>query len=89
MPDANDLSQEKWQAVIAALRDKINTDKFPFSDRIRVLSLILAKLDPQSAPKPRKLPPPPLPSGPTLTSGQRASRATLDGMVGSRRKLRR
>jgi hypothetical protein len=73
VPNANDLSLEEWQAVIAALRKTIDTDKFPFSDRIRVLRRALAKLDPKSAPKPRPAPPP-LPGGP---------------MVGSRRKARR
>jgi hypothetical protein len=73
MPDADELSLEEWQAVIAAVREKIATDQYPFSDRIRVLRRALAKLDPKSVPKPRP-PPPPLPSGP---------------MVGSRRKARR
>jgi hypothetical protein len=37
MPDANDLGLEEWQVVIAAPRGKIEADKFPFSNRIRVL----------------------------------------------------
>jgi hypothetical protein len=73
MPDANDLSLEEWQAVIAALREKVATYKYPFSDRIRVLRRALAKLNPKSAPTHRPAPPP-LASGP---------------MVGSRRKARR
>ena len=48
MPDANDLS----------LDETVTTDKFPYSDRIRVLRRALAKLDLQ---KPRgELPPRPL-----------------------------
>jgi hypothetical protein len=70
MPDANDLSLEEWKAVVALLPQTIATDKFPFSDRMRVLRSALQKLDPASAPKPRKELPP-LPTGP---------------MVGSRRK---
>jgi hypothetical protein len=73
MPDAKDLSLEEWQAVIAALHEKIETDKYPFSDRIRILRHALAKRDLKSAPKPQPAPPP-LPSGP---------------MVSSRRKVRR
>jgi hypothetical protein len=33
------------------IRDKITTDKFPFSERIRVLRSALEKVDPASAPK--------------------------------------
>jgi hypothetical protein len=73
MPDANDLDLEEWRAVVGLIRETISADRFPLSDRIRVLRRALAKLDPQSAPKPRKEPPP-LPTGP---------------MVGSRRKARR
>jgi hypothetical protein len=73
VPDANDLSLEEWQAVIGLIRDKIDTDRFPFSERIRVLRSALMKLDPKLASKPRKEPRSPLPSGP---------------MAGSRRKDR-
>jgi hypothetical protein len=73
MPDANDLSLEEWKAVVALIRDTVTTDKFPYSDRIRMLRAALAKLDPASVPKPRQELPP-LPTGP---------------MAGSRRKARR
>jgi hypothetical protein len=72
MPDADELSLEEWQAIIAAVREKIATDKFPFSDRIRVLRRALAKLDPKSVPKRR--PAPPLPSGPMVGSRRKARR---------------
>jgi hypothetical protein len=73
MPDANDLSLEEWQAVIGLIRRTIAEDKFPLSPRLAPLKSALLKLDPKSAPKPRRELPP-LPSGP---------------MVGSRRKARR
>jgi hypothetical protein len=73
MPDADDLSLEEWKAVVALIRDKITTDKFPFSERIRVLRSALEKLRPASAPKPRK-------ERPLLLTGP---------VVGSRRKARR
>jgi hypothetical protein len=50
MPDANDLSLEEWKAVVALIRRTIADDKFPFSERIRVLRSALEKLDPASAP---------------------------------------
>lgn len=54
MPDANDLSLEEWRAVVALIRDTVTTDKFPYSERVRTLRSALLKLDPSSAPKPRK-----------------------------------
>ena len=73
MPDANDLSLEEWKAVVALIRDKITTDKFPFSERIRVLRSALEKLDPASAPKPHKERPLPL-TGPVVGSRQKRRR---------------
>jgi hypothetical protein len=73
MPDANDLSLEEWKAVVALIRDKITTDKFPFSERIRVLRSALEKLDPASVPKPPKERPLPL-TGPVVGRRQKRRR---------------
>jgi hypothetical protein len=71
MPDANDLSLEEWKAVVAPIRATVTTDKFPFSERIRVLRRALEKLDPASAPKPHKERPLPL-TGPMVGRRQKA-----------------
>jgi hypothetical protein len=44
MPDANDLDLEEWQTVVGLIRENISTDKFPFSDRIRVLRSALSRM---------------------------------------------
>jgi hypothetical protein len=51
-----DLTDDEHAAVVAALRNLINEDKFPLSPRLKPLKSALAKLDP---PKP-KAPPPPI-----------------------------
>jgi hypothetical protein len=73
MPDANDLSLEEWKAVVALLRQTIAEDKFPYSDRVRLLRSALAKLDPASAPQPHKERPLPL-TGPVVGSRQKRRR---------------
>jgi hypothetical protein len=72
MPDANDLSLEEWKAVVALIRDKITTDRFPYSERVSVLRSALAKLDPKPAKPRQELPP--LPSGPMVGSRRKARR---------------
>jgi hypothetical protein len=67
MPDANDLSLEEWKAVVALIRETVTTDRFPYSDHVRVLRAALLKLDPSSAPKPHKERPLPL-TGPVVGS---------------------
>jgi hypothetical protein len=72
MPDANDLSLEEWKAVVALIRDTIATDRFPYSERIRMLRAALAKLDPKPEKQRQELPP--LPSGPMVGSRRKARR---------------
>jgi hypothetical protein len=72
MPDANDLSLEEWKAVVALIRDTVTTDKFPYSDRSRMLRAALAKLDPKPAKPRQELPP--LPTGPMVGSRRKARR---------------
>jgi hypothetical protein len=50
-----DLTDDEAAALIRELHDIIESDKYPFSPRIRVLRAILAKLKPEPAREP--LPP--------------------------------
>jgi hypothetical protein len=52
-----DLSDEETAALTKELHDIIESDRYPFSPRIRTLTTILTKLD---LPAPRPEPPPPL-----------------------------
>ena len=51
-----DLSDEEADALAEELHDIVETDRYPFSPRIRTLKSILAKL----RPKPARKPSPPL-----------------------------
>ena len=51
-----DLSDEETAALAQELNDIVETDRYPFSPRIRTLRAILAKLRPEPAREP--LPPP-------------------------------
>jgi hypothetical protein len=51
-----DLSDEETDALIQELHNIVESDKYPFSPRIRRLRAILAKLRPEPA---RELLPPP------------------------------
>lgn len=69
-----DLTDDELAAVIAAVREKIDFDRYPLSPRMRPLRAALAKLDPASAPKPRPDPKPPLPEAPARGRGGRRVR---------------
>jgi len=56
-----DLSDEAAAALTRELHHIVESDRYPFSPRIRTLKAILAKLDPP-APRPEP-PPPPLNAG--------------------------
>jgi len=60
------------------MRKTIAESQFPFSDEIRVLRAALAKLEPGSEPKPRKIAPP-LPGGGRWSSagGRRGDKSIL------------
>jgi hypothetical protein len=51
-----DLTDEEAAALIRELRDTVESDRYPFSPRIRTLRAILAKLRPDPIREP--LPPP-------------------------------
>jgi hypothetical protein len=47
-----DLSDEETDALIHELHDIVESDRYPFSPRIRTLRAILAKLRPEPVRKP-------------------------------------
>lgn len=54
---APDLTDEEQAAVVTALRQLIDADKFQFSPRLKPFKSALAKFDP---PKPKTPPPAPI-----------------------------
>jgi hypothetical protein len=50
----DDLTEDELRAVITALKEKIDRDRHPLAPRLAPFKSALAKLDPSSAPKPRK-----------------------------------
>jgi hypothetical protein len=65
-----DLSDEETAALTQELADIVESDRYPFSPRIRTLRAILAKLRPEPAREP--LPPPPkVYAPPRATAGRR------------------
>jgi hypothetical protein len=67
----DDLTDEERAAVVAALREKIDNDRYPRSPRLAPLRAALAKLDPSSAPRLPPEPKPPLPQAPPRARGGR------------------
>jgi hypothetical protein len=68
-----DLTDEELAAVIAALKEKLDRDRYPRAPRLEPFRVALAKLDPTAAPRSVAPPKPPLPqAGPTR--GPRARR---------------
>ena len=47
-----DLDDDELAAVIAALKEKLDRDKYPRAPRLEPFPKALAKLDPSSVPKP-------------------------------------
>ena len=50
------LTDEEWAELRRALRDAIQADKYPLSPRVQALKRVMAKLDPDAAPRPRPEP---------------------------------
>jgi hypothetical protein len=67
-----DLDDEELAAVIAALKEAINRDRYHLAPRLEPFRRALAKLDPKSMPKPAPLHKPLPQAGPTR--GPRARR---------------
>jgi len=61
-----DLTDDETAALTQELHDIVESDRYPFSPRIRTLRAILAELDP---PAPRPEPPPPLNAGAAPDAG--------------------
>jgi hypothetical protein len=68
-----DLDDEELAAVIAALREKLDRDRYPRAPRLEPFRAALAKLDPASAPRAPAPPRGPLPQA-SRTRGSRARR---------------
>jgi hypothetical protein len=66
-----DLTDEEAAALTQELHDIIESDKYPFSPRIRTLREILAKLRPE--PVRESLPPPKVYAPPPASLARRAS----------------
>jgi hypothetical protein len=56
-----DLTDEELAAVIAALKEKLDRDRYPPAPRLEPFRAALAKLDPVAAPRPVVPPRTPLP----------------------------
>jgi hypothetical protein len=67
-----DLDADELAAVIAALKEKLDRDRYPRAPRLEPFRAALAKLNPASVPKPAT-PRPPLPQA-ARTRGARARR---------------
>jgi hypothetical protein len=64
-----DLTDEETAALIKELHEIIESDRYPFSPRIRTLRAILAKLRPEPVREP--LPPPKVDAPPRFIRGRR------------------
>ena len=58
MAGLDDLTDEERAAIVTALRQTINRDRYPLSPRLKPFKSALAKLDPASVPKTRVVRPP-------------------------------
>ena len=67
-----DLDDAELAAVIAALKEKFDRDRYPRAPRLEPFRAALAKVDPSSAPR-TVVPKPPLPQA-ARTRGPRARR---------------
>jgi hypothetical protein len=68
-----DLSDEEEAVLAVELVQLISRAKYPFSDRVRTLGAILAKLRPEPVREP--LPPPPKVYAPPRATGARRRRS--------------
>lgn len=73
MAGFEDLTEDERAAIVKALRQTIDNDRYPLSPRLKPFKGALAKLDPASAPKPRGERRP-LPEAPSRSRGGRRTR---------------
>jgi hypothetical protein len=69
----DDLTEDERLAVCKLLRNAIDADRFPLSERVKTWKATLARLDPSSV-RPAPEPKPSLPAGPSRTRGGRVRR---------------
>jgi len=69
-----DLTDDEREAVIAAIKEKLDRDRYPLSPRLAPLRTALAKLDPASAPRVLKDRPALPEAPPWARSGKRVRR---------------
>lgn len=72
LPPTIDLTDDELAATIAALKEKLDRDRYPRAPRLEPFRAALAKLDPRSGPKPAAARPPLPQAGPSR--GPRARR---------------
>jgi len=80
MAGFDDLTEAELAAVVWALRETIDRDRYSLSPRMAPFKTALAKLDPASAPKPaveRK----PLPEAPARSRGGRRTRRRIGARI--------
>lgn len=75
MTGFDDLTDDERAAVVTALRQAIDQDRYPLSPRMRPFKTALAKLDPSSSPKTR-VAQPPLPEAAAHGRGGEAMRGS-------------
>jgi hypothetical protein len=68
MAGFDDLTEDEIAAIVTALRETIDRDRYPLSPRMAPFKTALVKLDPASAPKARPAGPP-LPEAPARSRG--------------------
>jgi hypothetical protein len=73
MASFDDLNDDERAAILAALRQAIDRDRYPLSPRMRPFWTALGKFDPASVPKTR-VERPPLPEAPARSRGGRRTR---------------
>lgn len=70
MPPTIDLTDDELAATIAALKEKLDRDRYPRAPRLEPFRAALAKLDPRSVPRPVTPPRPPLPQASRARGGR-------------------
>jgi hypothetical protein len=73
MAGLDDLTDDERAAIVMALQETIDPDRYPLSPRLKPLKGALAKLDPASVPKTR-VERPLLPDAPARSRGGRRTR---------------
>jgi hypothetical protein len=73
MAGLDDLADDERAAIVTALRQAIDCDRYPLSPRLKPFKSALTTLDPASAPK-SAIKRPPMPAAPARGRGGRRTR---------------